>query len=278
MDTFRCDRNTTVTIRFIALLVGSLSFFLHLSCAAAAPSDACKHMVVSGNPEYPPYLWRDPDDETRLIGANADLMQLAAKELGITIDVKYMGSWARVQEETRLGHVDMIAGAFFTVPRLEYMDYMYPPFRETRTVIWTRKDSRMNFNKWKDLIGQQGVTVIDNSFGEDFDRFAKTSLKITQVPSLKQALEMLDLGRVQYLIYEEDPGLAYAARMNIQNLKTMAASVTNENLYLTVSHRSPCNTGEIRGQLSQLMYKLAKQNVMKDLVEANIQRWRKSTK
>jgi len=277
MNTFRCNRKPTMISRFAALLLGLASLLTQQWCAAAA-ADSCKHMVVSGNPEYPPYLWRDPDDESRLIGANADLMQIAAKELGITIDVKYMGPWARVQEETRLGHVDMIAGAFFTLPRLEYMDYMYPPFRETRTVIWTRKDARMTFSKWRDLVGQQGVTVIDNSFGEDFDRFAKNSLKITQVPSLKQAIEMLDLGRVQYLIYEEDPGLAYAARLGVQNLKTMPTSVTNENLYLTISHRSPCNTGEIRGQLSQLMYKLAKQNVMKELVDANIQRWRKSAK
>ncbi|HEY8023099.1 MAG TPA: transporter substrate-binding domain-containing protein [Burkholderiaceae bacterium] len=264
-------------MRCVLFMLGLLAF-LPQRVSAAGAAETCKHLVVSGNPEYPPYLWRDPDDDTRLIGANADLMQIAAKELGVTIDVKYMGPWARVQEETKLGHVDMIAGAFFTLPRLEYMDYMYPPFRETRTVIWTRKDARMTFNKWKDLVGQQGVTVIDNSFGEDFDRFAKKSLKITLVPSLKQALEMLDLGRVQYLIYEEDPGLAYAARMNVQNVKTMPTSVTNENLYLTISHKSPCNTGEIRGQLSQLMYKLAKQNVMKELVEANIQRWRKSAK
>ena len=246
--------------------------------SGAAPTDACRHLVVSGNPEYPPYLWRDPDDETRLIGANADLVQMAAKELGITADVKYVGNWARVQEETRLGRVDMIAGAFFTLPRLDYMDYLYPAFRETRTVIWTRKDAGFGYAKWKDLVGLQGVTVIDNSFGEEFDRYAKASLKITTVPSLKQALEMLDLGRVQYLIYEEDPGLAYAARMNIAGVKTMPVAVTNENLYLTLSHKSACNTGELRGQLSQLMYKYAKQNVMKDLVDANIQRWRKSAK
>ncbi len=270
-----CDRKSTVWRHLVTLLFG-LAYLLPGLAGAAGPLEACKHLVVSGNPEYPPYLWRDPDDDTHLIGANADLMQLAAKEIGITIEVKYVGNWARVQEETRLGHVDMIAGAFFTVPRLEYMDYMYPAFRETRTVIWTRKDAKFGFGKWKDLVGLQGVTVIDNSFGEDFDRYAKASLKINTVPSLKQALEMLDLGRVQYLIYEEDPGLAYAARLNIQDVKTMPVAVTNENLYLTVSHKSACNTGELRGQLSQLMYKYAKQNVMKDLVDANIQRWRKS--
>lgn len=274
MVIFRRSRKLTFNTHLGSWLAG----LLWLISGAVGASEACKHMVVSGNPEYPPYLWRDPDDDSRLIGANADLMQMVAKELGITIDVKYVGTWARVQEETRLGHTDMIAGAFFTLPRLDYMDYMYPPFRETRTVIWTRKDVAMTYGKWKDLVGLQGVTVIDNSFGEEFDRYAKASLKISTVPSLEQALQMLNLGRVNYLIYEEDPGLAYAAKMNIRNLKPMPTSISNEDLYLTISHKSACNTGEMRGQLSRIMYKLAKQNVMKDLVEANIQRWRKSAK
>jgi polar amino acid transport system substrate-binding protein len=128
------------------------------------------------------------------------------------------------------------------------------------------------------LVGTQGVTVIDNSFGEDFDKYAKNSLKISTVPSLEQALQMLDLSRVSYLIYEEDPGLAYTAKMNIQSLKTAATPVTNENLYLTISHKSACNSGEMRGMLSKIMYNMAKQNVMKDLVDSNIQRWRKSSK
>ncbi len=273
MNIFRGDRKLAAKM-YLGFLLAGLTWLMP---GVADATDSCKHMVVSGNPEYPPYLWRDPEDDTRLIGASADLMQMVAKELGITIDVKYVGPWARVQEETRLGHTDMIAGAFFTLPRLDYMDYMYPPFRETRTVIWTRKDAKLNYSKWKDLVGMQGVTVIDNSFGEDFDRYAKASLKISTVPSLEQALEMLNLGRVQYLIYEEDPGLAYAAKMNIQNVKTMATSVSNENLYLTISHKSACNTGEMRGLLSKTMYKLAKQNVMKDLVDTNIQRWRKSS-
>jgi len=274
MNTFRCKR-LAVAKMLLALMLDSMACLLSVHANAA---DQCKHMVVSGNPEYPPYLWRDPEDDTHLIGASADLMQMVAKELGITIEVRYVGPWARVQEETKLGHVDMIAGAFFTLPRLDYMDYMYPPFRETRTVIWTRKDSKLNYTKWKDLVGLQGVTVIDNSFGEDFDKYAKNSLKISTVPSLEQALQMLDLNRVGYLIYEEDPGLAYAAKMNVQTLKTAATPVTNENLYLTISHKSACNSGEMRGMLSKIMYNLQKQNVMKDLVDVNIQKWRKSSK
>jgi polar amino acid transport system substrate-binding protein len=241
-------------------------------------SEACARLVATGNPEYPPFLWRDPEDENRLIGANADLMQLLSKELNLPIEVRYAGPWARVQEEAKLGRIDLIAGAFLALPRLDYMDYVYPAFKETRTVIWTRSDARLNYRKWSDLVGLQGVTVINNSFGEEFDRYARDSLKIASVPSLEQALRMLERSRSNYLIYEEDPGLAYAAKMNIGGLKTITPAISNENLYLTVSHKSACNSGEMRGRLAKAMYKFSKQNVMHKLIEANIQLWRKQTK
>ncbi|MBI3285830.1 MAG: transporter substrate-binding domain-containing protein [Burkholderiales bacterium] len=232
-------------------------------------------MLATGNPEYPPYLWRDPDDESRLIGANADLMQLLAKELGLAIEVKYVGPWGRVQEEAKLGRVDLLAGAFFTLPRLDYMDYFYPAFRETRTVIWTRSNHQFSYKKWADLAGRQGVTVINNSFGEEFDRYAKESLRISMVPSLEQALKMLSLSRADYLIYEEDPGLAYVAKLNISGLTTISPPITNENLYLTFSHKSACNSAEMRGRIAKAIYKLDKQNVMNKLIASNIQLWRK---
>ncbi|MFZ6720751.1 substrate-binding periplasmic protein [Undibacterium sp. Ji49W] len=241
----------------------------------AHANESCKSLLATGNPEYPPYLWRDPEDENRLIGANAEWMQLLSKEIGVPIDVKYVGPWGRVQEEAKLGRVDLLAGAFFTQPRLEYMDYFYPAFRETRTVIWTRSNFNLPYKKWADLTGKQGVTVINNSFGEEFDRYAKESLKISMVPSLEQALKMLSLSRADYLIYEEDPGLAYVAKLNITGLKTVSPPITNENLYLTLSHKSPCNTPEMRGRIAKAVYKLDKQNVMNKLIASNIQLWRK---
>jgi len=249
-----------------------------LAAAAGASSawaqGACKRLVATGNPEYPPYLWRDAADETHLAGANASLMQLVAQEIGIPIEVRYAGSWARVQEEARLGRVDLIAGAFFTVERLDYMDYVYPPFRETRSVVWERQGAPLKYRQWADLKGRAGVTVINNSFGEEFDRFARSSLKIATVPSLEQALKMLQLGRVDYLVYEEDPATAYIAKLGVEGLAAVNPSVSNERLYLTLSHKSPCNTPEVRAALAKAMYKLARENTMKKLVDAGIQLWR----
>ncbi len=270
MKTFpACLRRWAMALLPLSLLV------LTLASSPVAARELCKNLLATGNPEYPPYLWRDPEDENKLIGANADFMQALARELGVSIEVRYMGPWGRVQEEAKLGRLDLLAGAFFTLPRLDYMDYFYPAFRETRTVLWMPSTSSLNFKKWPDLISKQGVTVINNSFGEDFDRYAKESLKINMVPSLEQAIKMLSMYRADYLIYEEDPGLAYVAKMNITGLKTSAVAVASENLYVTMAHKSACNTAEFRGRLSKAIYTLTKQGVMNKFITQNIQLWRK---
>lgn len=243
--------------------------------AAARADDACRSLTASGNPQYPPYLWRDPADDSRLIGANADLLQLLAKELGLSIDVRFIGPWGRVQEETRAGRIDLIAGAFWTLPRTEYMDYFYPPFRETRSVVWVRASTALNYRRWSDLSGLQGVNVINNSFGDEFDQFARSALKMSQVASVEQAFLMLQKERADYLIYEDSPGLAYMAKLNLTGLKQLSPPVANENLYLTLSHKSACNTGELRGRIARAMHKLLRQGVMAGLVEKNLERWRR---
>ncbi len=241
------------------------------------PAPACKVLVATGNPEYPPYLWRDPQDDTRLIGANADLMQLLAKEIGTPIDVRYAGSWARVQEEARGGRIDLVAGAFFTQPRLEYMDYFQPAFRVIRSVIWTTQDKVFPYQKWSDLRGRKGLSVINNSLGETFDQYEKNALTIDRVPSLEQAMKMLNLARADYLIYDEDPAVAYAAKLNIAGLKAADVPVSTENLFLTMAQKSGCNSDAMRARIAKAMHKLVQDNLIRKLVDTNLQRWRKQT-
>ena len=269
-------QNNAIGNSWQTLLAGLLLCAIFpLQCAHA---QVCQKLVATGNPEYSPYLWRDPEDESKLIGANADFMHLLSKEIGVPIEVKYMGPWSRVQELARAGRIDLIAGAFFTNARLDYMDYFYPAFRGTRTVIWTHPLRTFTYRTWADLRGRKGLTVVNNSFGEAFDAYAKKSLSIATVATLEQALQMLVLSRTDYLIYEEDPGLAFAAKLNITGLKTAPVAVSTENLFLTLSHKSSCNTGELRGRIAKAVLSLAKENVMKALIDTNIQLWRKQNK
>lgn len=247
-----------------------------LSQAAVAfhPAPACPKLVVSGNPQYPPYLWRNPSAPDELIGANAELMQWLSQEIGVPIEVRYVGPWSRVQEEARAGRIDMIAGAFFTLPRTEYMDYVYPAFRETRSVVLVRDGRSFRYARWADLEGREGLTVVNNSFGEEFDRFMKEKLKMTRVASLEQALRMLDLDRGDYVLYEDSPAQAFLASLSIKGIKELAPPVAQERLFLTLSHHSACNTAPLRGQLTRAMYKLQRDNRMPDFVAKGVQLWK----
>jgi polar amino acid transport system substrate-binding protein len=63
--------------------------------------------------------------------------------------------------------------------------------------------------------------------------------------------------------------------MNIQNLKPLLPPVTNENLYLTISHNHLATRRKCVGGSQKALYKLEKQSLMNKLVSSNIQLWRK---
>ena len=70
-----------------------------LLAGGAQAAGKCERLVATGNPEYPPYLWRDPQNPEKLIGATVDLLKAVAEDLGVGIEVIYAGPWSRAQEE-----------------------------------------------------------------------------------------------------------------------------------------------------------------------------------
>ncbi|MFD2448645.1 hypothetical protein ACFSQE_09575 [Vogesella fluminis] len=84
---------------------------------------------------------------------------------------------------------------------------------------------------------------------------------------------MLGLGRADYLIYEDAPGLAYAASLNIKGLRASTVPVSREKLYLTVALASACNNEQLAERLSRAMKKLSDERVMDALVEKYLRIW-----
>ena len=185
----------------------SLLFFIVIALLPLSilRADECSTLTATGNAEYPPYLWRDPKGGKQLLGANQYVVDEVAKRLGIVIELKDVGSWARAQEALKRGEVDLLAGAFYTDSRRHYMDYIYPAFLNTTSVVWSKPGVSDRYHAREDLIGLKGVTVIDNSFGQEFDEYIKAKLDLTYVPSLKQAFLMLSRDRADYILYEKNP-------------------------------------------------------------------------
>ena len=260
------------SLKFICCL---LVMALAPSVALAAKAGKCERLIATGNPEYPPYLWRDPLSPQHLIGANADLLALIGEQLGVKIEIIYTGPWSRAQDEVRTGRVDLLAGAFLTLARLDHMDYVHPAFFNTPSVVWIRKGQGFPYSGWEDLRGRTGGILVHNSFGQQFDSFAKSNLSLEEVPSLIQAFQKLLLGRTDYVINERYPGVALATTQGMmENLETLEPPVSSEGLYLTLSHDSACNDPWLRGQLAKKMTELTAAGLPETLLQHNLERWK----
>jgi len=237
--------------------------------------EGCLQLTATGNPEYPPYLWRDPQNPNVLIGANADLLKAVGESLGLKVEVLYGGPWSRAQEEVRTGRIDLLAGYFLTQARQQEMDFVKPPFLHTPSVVWVRQDAAFAYRSWSDLRGHTGGTLVSNSHGQQFDDYASANLTLEAVPSARQAFEKLLHKRNDYVIYEQYPGMALARTLGMEKqLKVLEPPVSSEGLYLALSHESPCNQPALRERLAQKMKEIVAGPLPGQLLEQNLERWK----
>ncbi len=80
-------------------------FSTFLILLLAVPCLAAPSLIISGHPNYPPYMW---NANGSLVGVGPEIAESICKELGFTCEQRPLGSWNRVQELARNGNIDMI--------------------------------------------------------------------------------------------------------------------------------------------------------------------------
>ena len=242
--------------------------------ALAAAAGKCERLVATGHPDYPPFMWRDPQKPEQLIGAQADLLAKLGEELGVRIEVLYSRSWDKAQGEVRSGRIDLLAGAGLTLADLETMDYVHPAVFSRADVVWVRNIASFPYIAWADLRERRGAAV-DADFGVAFNDYAKARLNLEQGANLTQLLQKLMLGEVDYVLHEREPTQALAHTLGLQDdLLALNPPIRSEGLYLALSHNSACNDPWLRGQLAKKMTELAAAGVPETLLQRNLQRWK----
>lgn len=245
-----------------------------LAAAQAYAGGKCERLVATGNPEFAPYLWRDPKNPERLIGAAADLLKRLSEELGVSIELVYSGAGAQAEEEVRSGRIDLLLGTAISLSSLETMDFIHPPLFSSPSVIWARRGGEFAYGAWTDLQGHSGSKLANSHFSAEFDRYAKQNLKLRDQSGLAKAFQSLLSGRLDYVVYERYSGQALAETLAIQDdLVILGSAVFNENTYLALSHNSACNDPWLRGQLAKKMTEFTASGLPATLLQRNSQRW-----
>ncbi|GDY28031.1 hypothetical protein AHAT_39210 [Agarivorans sp. Toyoura001] len=254
----------------------SIAITACLSFPALAELSICNRLTVTGNAEYPPILWRDQNNPGQLTGLAIELLELALMDTGITVDAKDRGVWARALQEAKHGEVDMLAGAFLTEERQAYMDYIVPQFSDVPSVVWTKKGKEFDYQKWEDLLELRGGTLINNSFGQDFDSYSKKNLAILTSATAERSFAMLLAERFDYVLYELYQGLAILESAGLKGQVTpLESPISVEGLYFTFSKKSGCNSEALRRHLSERVAQLSEFGTFERLFDKHMQEWLK---
>ncbi len=241
----------------------------------AMAAGKCERLVVTGSPDAPPYLWQDPQNPKRLIGASADLLQQVAKDLGIKVDLLYAGKRSQALDEVRSGRMDMLADAPLTVNELENFDFIHPPLLENDYLVWTRKGSTLTYAGASDLKGHAGAVSEKSRMTQAFGTFAEQNLTLTRTANLTEALQKLLLGEVEYVLAGRYSGLAAAQTLGMtSDLLAFEQPIDRPGLFLAVSHNSACNDPWLRGQLAKKMTELPASGLTEAALQRNIERWK----
>lgn len=259
------------------LRAATLSLLLGLPVLApqALALGKCERLIVTGSPDAPPYLWRDPQDPVHLIGASADLLRQVAGELGLKVEVLYGGKRAQAQEEVRSGRMDLLVDAPIALDELDSLDYIHPALVHNDFLVWTRKDSPLLYNSAEDLRGHSGAISEKARLTQPFSAFSQERLTLQRTPALTPAFHKLLLGEVDYVLAGRYAGMVTTQTLGMANdLKAYPQPVDQPGLFLAVSHNSACNDPWLRGQLAKKMTELPASGLTEAALQRNLERWK----
>lgn len=235
----------------------------------------CERLVATGTADNPPFLWRDPKNPQRLIGANAELLKQIGKSLEVKVELLYSGDAAKALDEVRSGRADILADARLVTERLDEMDFVHPSIAPLQTVAWVRNEPGFFYASREDLAGHNGSFVSTSRFGNSFDAFAKQKLTLQPVASLQQAVDLLVAGKSDYVLHERYSALAGIATLGLMDMvQRLEPPVLSQGMHLAISHNSACNDPWLRGHLARKMTELRAAGVPDQLLVSNLERWK----
>ncbi len=248
------------------------------SFTASAAAAKCDRLIATGGANNPPFLWRDPQNPKRLVGANADLLKQITDSLDLKLEMLYTGDAAKALEQVRSGRVDVLADALLDQEELAYLDFVHPAIASMQMSAWVRNDPGFLYSSRNELMGRSGASVATTRFDRAFERFAKENLRLRSAPSLEDALQKLIAGQTDYVLHERYSTVAQAGQLGLLgDIQRLEPAVSSRGLHFAVAHDSACNGPWLRGQLAIKMTELRAAGVPEQLLVENLERWKQQS-
>ena len=225
-------------LKQIATLASLFVFAVALSsCNKTTPTnpDRPAGVLASGHPEWPPIMFQNGP---AIDGAGPELVKKIFADLGVPVTVEFTGTWDQVQGKARTGEVDVLVAAYKTTEREGYMVYS-DAYTTDPVAIFVVRGKAFPFDSWDALIGKNGVAMVGDSYGQQFDDFAAARLTLTRVTTTAQAFDRIASGQGDYFLYSLYAGDDYLKKAGAASqFESLPKFVNEENFYITVSKNS----------------------------------------
>jgi polar amino acid transport system substrate-binding protein len=255
----------------LALLLTAIFLPAANAIASTANAPACQRVILTGDPDYPPFSWHE---NSEFKGSAIEIAALALKRIRLPYEIRYVGPFQKVLDSAKAGTVDLIAELKNTPERRAYLSYSEVPIFANPVAIFTRADRKTVYNTWDDLIGLRGGITIDNKFGGGLDEFVASRLTIETGSRISQNFSKLANGQIDYFINSYYPALSYLIRERKEHeFKLLQPFATTSDNFVGWSKASPC-----LGKLAEFDVALAamvRSGEVRRILEANLDRMRK---
>lgn len=245
---------------------------------ASAAAAKCDRLIATGGADNPPFLWRDPQNPKRLVGANADLLRKITDSLDLKLELLYTGDAAKALEQVRSGRVDVLADALLDPEELAYLDFVHPAIVSLQISAWVPNDPGFLYSSRNELMGRSGTSVTTTRFDRVFERYAKENLRLRSAPGLGDALQSLLAGQTDYVLHERYSTVAQASQLGLlDDIQRLEPPVSSRGMHFAVAHDSACNGPWLRGQLAIKMTEFRAAGVPEQLLVENLERWKQQS-
>lgn len=221
---------------YCILLLLSLAFATTVKADAAT----CRQFAVAGAEQWVPFAYHQQQDGQLVArGIAHEVIRLVAADMQIGVKQKVGMPWKRIELELEQGSLDILAGNYWSKSRAEKWLLTHAIAHEPVKLL-TLKANTFTFDKLTDLTGRIGVVPRGISLGQDFDQARKT-LRILEVRTHEQMYEMLNRGRVDYMVSPEFAALQHLKKAENRNITFLSKAINLYPVHLSFSRHSACS-------------------------------------
>lgn len=243
-----------------------------LMAACLVAQGQCTKVIVTADPEYPPYAWYDGQT---LRGASVDVVLTVLQSIKLPYELRYVGPFVRVLQNARTGEVDIITELKRNTEREEFLAFADTPIFANPSSVFVRAGQKLKFTRREDLRGLRGGVTHGTRFGDGLDEFIEANLTVEVGPGIKENFLKLDMGRIDYFLSPHYPALAHLITSGSESrfvaMKPFVAEALN---YVGWSRRSAC-LGKLAESDAMLKRYVATLSLGR-LVDDNQDAWRRN--